>query len=236
MKSLLLAVSATALLAAAPAWAQSTGAGGANAVMPNSQGPARSGGAPGTTGPDRSSTNGHAATSDHSASANQADRQFIDHMARDGNAEVEIGKLAAQKASNPEVKSFANRLVQDHSQANSQLMQIAQQEGIQPPKGIGKEHRNLRARLEKLNGAAFDHAFVDAQVKDHQQDIQYVQREQDRLQDPQLKSFAQQTMPVLQQHLQIAQQLNASEGNAAGRSGSTGAAAGAPSRTSSPSR
>ncbi len=138
---------------------------------------------------------------------NATDRSFIDKVARDGRAEVELGKLAQQKAASPDVKSLAARLVTDHSKANQQLMSIAQQEGVKPPSGIGKENTELRSRLEKLNGQAFDRAYVQAQVKDHQKDIQYLQRQADAVQNPELKSFIQQAEPVMQQHLQMAQQI-----------------------------
>jgi putative membrane protein len=77
---------------------------------------------------------------------------------------------------------------------------------VQPPAQPGKSESNERAKLEKLNGQAFDKAFVKQIVQDHQKDIKYFQKEQNSLQDAQLKSFAQQTLPVLQEHLQMAQQ------------------------------
>jgi putative membrane protein len=138
---------------------------------------------------------------------NSNDAKFIDKMARDGTAEVELGKLAEQKSSNPQVKTFAQRLVSDHTKANQQLMPIAQRDGVSPPKSVDKEHSTLQARLAKLNGQAFDRAFVQAQVEDHRKDIQYLQQQAQAVQDPNLKSFIQQTLPVMQQHLQMAEQI-----------------------------
>jgi putative membrane protein len=135
------------------------------------------------------------------------DAGFIDKVARDGQSEVEIGQLAAQKATSPQVKSFAQRLVTDHSKANQQLTQIAQRDGAEPPKAADKEHDALLAKLQKLNGPAFDRAFVQAQVEDHKKDVQYFQKEASAVKDPQLKSFIQQTLPVMEQHLQMAQQI-----------------------------
>jgi putative membrane protein len=163
MKSLFLAVSAAALLAAAPTLAQMS-------------------------------------------KASSGDKSFIEHVARDGKSEVELAQLAQQKTQNPEVKSLAERLATDHTKANQQLMQIAQQDGVQPPAQPGKSENKERAKLEKLNGEAFDKAFVKQIVQDHQKDVKYFQKEQNSLKDPRLKSFAQQTLPVLQDHLQMAQQ------------------------------
>ena len=138
--------------------------------------------------------------------ASSGDAKFIEHVARDGQAEVDLGHLGEQKAQTNEVKALARRLVADHTKSNQQLMKIAQQEQVQPPAQPSKSESNQRAKLEKLNGQAFDRAFVKEIVQDHQKDIKYFQKEQSSLQDPQLKSFAQQTLPVLQQHLEMAQQ------------------------------
>jgi len=138
--------------------------------------------------------------------ANSGDAKFIEHVSRDGQAEVDLGRLGEQKAQTTEVKALARRLVADHTKANQQLMKIAQQEGVQSPGQPSKSQSNERSKLEKLNGQAFDQAFVKEIVQDHQKDIKYFQKEQNSLKDPQLKSFAQQNLPVLQQHLQMAQQ------------------------------
>lgn len=143
------------------------------------------------------------------------DARFIDHVARDGRAEVELGQLAQQKSSNADVKAFAQHLVTDHDKANKQLMSIAQKDGVQPPNGVGRENSDLRTKLEKLSGPAFDRAFLQAQVDDHQKDIQYFQQQANTLKNPELKAFAQQTIPVMERHLQMAQQL-------VGQIGSTG--------------
>jgi putative membrane protein len=186
MKSLIVSTAVAALLAAAPALAQSTN--------------------PPNLNPDSTAKPGSAAAAG-AASEGSSDARFIDHVARDNEGEIELGKLAVQKAQSPEVKALAQRLVTDHSKANQQLKRLAQKESVSVPTGVGKEQKDLRAQLEKLNGAAFDRAFVDAEVKDHQNDITFYQNESNRLQDPQLRSFAQQTLPVLQEHLQMAERV-----------------------------
>jgi putative membrane protein len=192
MKSLIVSTAVAALLVAAPALAQTSSSGSMNN--------------PGSTAKPGSSM------STGTASERSADTRFIDHAARGNEAEIALGKLAEQKAQSPEVKSLAQRLVTDHGKANQQLKQLAQKEGVSVPTGPDKEQKDLHARLDKLNGAAFDRAFVDAQVKDHQKDIQFYQTESSRLQDPQLKSFAQQTLPVLQEHLQMAERAESQVG------------------------
>ncbi|HET7595238.1 MAG TPA: DUF4142 domain-containing protein [Stellaceae bacterium] len=156
--------------------------------------------------------------------ASRADSKFIEQVAKDGQAEVDLAQLAQQKTQSPEVKSLARRLAADHSKSNQQLMQIAQQGGVQPPTGPDKSASKKRAKLEKLDGQAFDQAFVKEVVQDHEKDIKYFRKEENSLKDPQLKSFAQQTLPVLQDHLQMAQQAQqaTSGSGSSSRSGSSG--------------
>jgi putative membrane protein len=154
--------------------------------------------------------------------AQNADKRFIDHVARDGQAEVELAQLAEKKGVSPQVKALAQHLAADHTKANQQLQQIAQKEGVKVPQGAEKEKSATLTKLEKLNGAAFDRAFLEEQVQDHQKDIQFFQHEATTLQNPQLKSFAQQTLPVLQRHLQMAQQAEAQMGSGSSVKGSSG--------------
>ncbi len=145
------------------------------------------------------------------------DQAFIRQAAQGGMAEVDVGQLAVQKSSNPDVKTFAQKLIDDHTKANDQLKQIASQENVTLPAQPGREGRQLHTKLEKLDGAAFDRAFLQAQVRDHEKDIKQYQRAENQVQDPQLKQFAQTSLPILQQHLQMAKDL-ASSTSASGKS------------------
>lgn len=208
MKSLLSATALAALLAAAPALAQTTNAPSGAGTPPG-----------GSMASPRSGTS--------SSTKSSADAKFMERAARDGMAEVELGHLAEQKAQSPEVKALAQRLVTDHTQANHELMQIAQNAGVQLPKGIGKKNSEERAKLEKLSGQAFDRAFVHGVVRDHQKDVKEFQHQASAAQDPQLKSFVQQTLPVMEEHLHMAQQAQkqlASSGSSGTSTQSAGSA------------
>jgi putative membrane protein len=135
------------------------------------------------------------------------DAAFIDNRARDGLGDVEIGQLASKKAASPEVRSFADRLVADDTKANQELMSIAQSEKISPPSTTDEEHNALRTKLEPLSGASFDRAFIRSQIDDQKKDIQYLESEVSLVKDPQLTVFIRQTLPVKQQQLQMAQQI-----------------------------
>jgi putative membrane protein len=136
------------------------------------------------------------------------DRQFIKEAADGGMAEVELGQLAADKASRPEVKAFAERMVKDHSQANDQLKQIAAQKGVTLPSSPSAKHEAMKDKLSKLSGDAFDQAYMSSMLKDHQKDVAAFQKESTSGQDPDVKQFAAQTLPTLKDHLKQAESVS----------------------------
>ena len=124
-----------------------------------------------------------------------------------GMAEVELGKLAAEKGSSQEVKDFGQRMVDDHSKANDQLKQLASQKHVELPQQPSSKHAATKAKLEKLSGEDFDKAYVAEMLKDHKQDVAEFKRESKSAHDDDLKSFASQTLPTLQEHLKQVQNL-----------------------------
>jgi putative membrane protein len=155
-------------------------------------------------------------TSQPSGSAQQskgglarAERGFIMTAARDGMAEVDLGKLAAERGSADAVKQLGQRLADDHTKANDELKNLAQQKGITLPTDLDAKHKQLRDRLAKLNGADFDRAFVNEVVRDHQKDVNAFKREAGRAKDPDVKAWADKTLPTLEEHLKMAQQAQA---------------------------
>jgi putative membrane protein len=83
-------------------------------------------------------------------------------------AEVELGRMASDRATNPDVKRFAQMMVQDHTKAGDELKQTAAKYGIQPAPKIDDKHQNLMDKLSKLRGPQFDREYIDAMVDDHQ--------------------------------------------------------------------
>jgi len=140
------------------------------------------------------------------ASSGSEDIEFVLDAAKGGMAEVELGKLAAERAQNAEVKKFAERMVNDHSKAGDELKSIAQSKGIRLPEQIEAKDRALITRLSKLNGAAFDRAYMQAMVSDHVKDVNAFKKEANAGRDQQVKSFASNTLPTLEEHLQHARQ------------------------------
>ncbi len=130
------------------------------------------------------------------------DTVFAMAAARGGTAEVEMGKLAAQKASRPDVKAFGQQMADDHGQANEQLRRIADQQNLTLPRTMNAKQQATYDMLKTKTGADFDKAYVDATVKDHEEDVKTFQREADKGKDEQMKAFAAETLPVLQGHLE----------------------------------
>ncbi|HEX3742945.1 MAG TPA: DUF4142 domain-containing protein [Bryobacteraceae bacterium] len=134
------------------------------------------------------------------------DNDFLIKAAQGGTAEVEMGRVAVQHASNAAVKQFGQRMVDDHSKANDELKAVASRKGFTPPAGVDAKQQATMDRLSSLNGAAFDRAYMQDMVKDHEEDIAEFQREANSGNDPDLKAFAAKTLPTLQEHLKMARE------------------------------
>jgi putative membrane protein len=111
---------------------------------------------------------GTAGEADRTA-VHDGEKDFINHQLSDGTAEVELGKMASQRAVNPDVKRFADMMVQDHTKAGSELKEVAAKYNVTPDttKDADK-HKDLMDRLSKLRGADFDREYIKAMVDDHE--------------------------------------------------------------------
>lgn len=133
------------------------------------------------------------------------DRQFIMDAAHGGMAEVRLGQLALQRSNNAEVRRFAQQMIQEHSQANQQLMQLATQKGVTPPTTPGPKYEAAMQRLMQLSGENFDRAYMsEAGVNSHLESAAVYQRQAMMGQDPDLKAFAARITPRVQGHLEMA--------------------------------
>ena len=139
------------------------------------------------------------------------DQRFMKEAAQAGSAEVQMGRLAAQKGQSQEVRQLGQRLVQDHSKANQELKLLAAQKSITLPTDLPTEHEAMLSHLKSLEGAEFDQAFKKHAIEAHQKAIEKFQTAAQQSTDSDVKALAQKTLPVLQQHLKIAQDLPAGE-------------------------
>jgi putative membrane protein len=152
------------------------------------------------------STNSSSKAAANSRTSN-SDRVFIRKAAEGGLAEVELGRLATEKAASPEVKQFGQRMVDDHTKANDQLKQVASDEGVKVPDKLDAKDAATKARLEKLSGHAFDRAYMRDMVADHTKDVSEFRMEAKDAKDPAVKNFATQTLPTLEDHLKDAKSI-----------------------------
>ena len=142
------------------------------------------------------------------------DKKFANEAAIGGMTEVELGKLAVQKASSDAVKQFGQRMIDDHTKANDQLKEIASKEGIDLPQSLDSKQQSHVDKLAKLSGPAFDKAYMKDMVKDHEKDVNEFKNEAQNGADPNIKQFASSTLPTLEQHLSAAKDLNKTEKHA----------------------
>jgi putative membrane protein len=174
---------------------------------------------------------GSAATASRGASDAKLahhDRKFVEDAAKGGMAEVQLGQLAAQKAQSAEVKQFGQKMVDDHTKANDQLKQLASDKGIELPTDVDSSARREHDKLSKMSGDDFDREYMKHMVSDHKKDVKDFADEAKSGKDADVKSFASQTLPTLQQHLQLAEQTDAAVRSASRGSSTTPTSAPAP--------
>ncbi len=169
---------------------------------------------------------------DGGSTLGSSDKKFIMEAAHGGIMEVELAKLAVEKASSDEVKQFAQRLVDDHTKANDELMQLASQKGItlasdhqaamshadqsttSGSSSADKDHKAMmkghamKDKLSKYSGADFDREYMSMMVKDHTKDVKEFESASNKAKDADLKAWAAKTLPTLREHLQMARDIN----------------------------
>jgi putative membrane protein len=148
---------------------------------------------------------GASAKAEPSAKSASPESAFAREAAVGGMAEVELGNLAKERASSSDVKQFGDWMVTDHSKANDELKQWAQQKNVTLPTELDAKHKALRDKLAKLSGDEFDKAYMHEMVTDHQHDVAAFKRESTSGKDADLKAWAGKTLPTLQEHLKLAQ-------------------------------
>ena len=102
-------------------------------------------------------------------------REFITKLTMVGMTEVQLGKIAEERATNPDVKAFGSMMVKDHTAAGEGLSKIAAQLNVPQPKELDGQHRQLVDRLSKLQGAEFDREYINAMVKGHEEVVSTLQ-------------------------------------------------------------
>lgn len=148
-------------------------------------------------------------TSDTKSSLSAADTVFIENAAKDGMAEIQMGKTALGKSSDDQVKALARRIVDDHTKADAALKTLAESKKVSFPSDPGKDARNEIDKMQATKSTGFDQAWSKTMVKDHQDAIKLFTTEGKDTKDTDIQQFVKTTLPTLKSHLDAAQKLAA---------------------------
>ncbi|MFC5068441.1 DUF4142 domain-containing protein [Flaviflagellibacter deserti] len=138
-----------------------------------------------------------------------ADAKFVQNAAIGGAFEVQSSELALKKGESAEVKDFARMMVRDHGKANRELMDLAKEMGAETPKALDSKHNQVIQKLGGLSGAAFDRMYIQAQLDAHNEAVALFRNYgESSASNSQLKQFATNTLPILQEHRRHVQGLS----------------------------
>jgi putative membrane protein len=132
---------------------------------------------------------------------------FVSDMLEDGRAEVELGHLAQQRASNAAVREFGAVMVRDHTKAGDELKAVASDHGDSTHQDSDADHKRLHDNLRELSGDAFDREYIDAMVKEHEEAVRELEQKSESPSNDPVKQWAAKTLPAVRQHLERAKQI-----------------------------
>ena len=141
------------------------------------------------------------------ARTNEADRTFLTQDVRGGRYELALAKLGAAKATKPAIRAYSRMVVRDHSTANAVLMKLAKAEGVDAPAGMKAEDVQRLAKLRTMNGAAFDHAYLNEQARINTEDKQDADKEKAATQEPAIKAYIARFAAMDAKHKSMAEAL-----------------------------
>jgi putative membrane protein len=148
-----------------------------------------------------SNTQGQTQTRDTSSA------RFVQEAGSGGMMEVQLGRLATERAQDERVGQFGQRMVQDHTQANNDLMQAASRMNMVTPTAMMPMHQEHYDRLSRLSGRDFHRAYIRMIVDDHAQDVRNFEQQARSGDDADVRDFANRTLPTLREHLQMVRDI-----------------------------
>jgi putative membrane protein len=149
-------------------------------------------------------------TTSKTLQTDETSSSFLVKAADGGMTEVRLGELAQQKATDRKVKDYGTMLIHDHSGANDKVKALAAQRNVTLPDAPGNTNQETIDKLAKRTGKDFDKAFMDAMQKDHEKDIDMFKDASNKVNDADVKSFVDNTLPTLQMHLDSAKAIRKS--------------------------
>ncbi len=133
------------------------------------------------------------------------DEEFAVKIANAGMKEIELGKLAEEKGELKEVKEFGKHMVHQHTEMAAELKNVAQLKNITLPDSLSADAKSEKEELMKLKGREFDKKYMNAMVEGHKKVLSALEKEAADTQDPNLKAFAEKGIPIIKEHLQMAE-------------------------------
>lgn len=143
------------------------------------------------------------------AQASDGDKQFLATAAQGDMNEIKLSKLAETKASSPEVKAFAHKMVADHTALESKMKPFAMKWGLTPPSGMDSDHQAEYDKLNGMSGAEFDHEYMQAMDKDHHQALNLFTQEASSTKDAKFRAAVMNGKSVVSSHTHMADSLSA---------------------------
>lgn len=134
-------------------------------------------------------------------------KRFLKEAASINVMEMQMGRLARDRAEKPEVKEFGEQLELDHGTAYDDLQRVAAANNVKLPRQVERKHNVLMARLTRLSGREFDRNFVQAMIRSHTKSVARFKKANRRLDDDDLRAWSVRYLPVLEEHLSYAKSL-----------------------------
>src|SRR6202007_3481881 len=150
-----------------------------------------------------------------SSAISQSGKEFLDFAAQVNQSEVQEGLAAKKRADAPAVRAFARLMVLDHMGLESQLAAVATENGVQLPNESSEQAKQQMATLQGMSGSKFDEAFMQHMVHGHQQAVQRFKSEKGHAQSQPVEAVVGATLPIIEQHLALAQAVLSQIGNQA---------------------
>ncbi len=138
-----------------------------------------------------------------------SDTKFVRSQLEGNMAEIEVAQLALKQSQDQNIRNFAQKMITDHTAANGTLMPIAQAHGIAMPTMVASRHQEMMEHLSKLNGVAFDTAYINGMIRMHDATIKAMNDQLAGGQNQIINVWVQNTRPTVMQHEMLAQQIKA---------------------------
>lgn len=138
----------------------------------------------------------------------EQDREFMEDIAHANLAEIETAKMALEKSQDPQIKKFAQMMIDDHTKAMKELQTLAKKKGVNLPQETDLQHKAIATALQALSGDTFNEQYIArVGIGDHERTLELLKKAEQQAQDKQLKAYAGKTIKAVSKHLEMAKKL-----------------------------